>query len=144
MKHLRNYLTLLLVALLGTLTFIACDKDKDDDSDSSSDSIVGTWTGDHPRYKEYTMEYSFKSDKTYTETRTEFIDGTSYSSTENGTYRTVDDELLLTPKSGSGKDCVHIYKYSIVGNKLTMSLTAIEGVSGESLNKETYVLTRKK
>ena len=144
MKHLRNYLTLLLVALLGTLTFIACDKDKDDDSDSSSDSIVGTWTGYHPKYRQDIIEFTFNADDTYTDSYTEIAEGKAYTGTTHGTYRIEGDELLLIPTEDSNKYLVHTYKYSIVGNKLTMILTAIEGVSGESLNEQTYVLTRKK
>ena len=144
MKHLRHYLTLLLVALLGTLTFIACDKDKDDDSDSSdtgANSIVGTWTRTDSYAKDITYEFIFKADKTFTYK----VYYKGIQDHDNiGIYCTVENVLTIIFDTDSIKYREHTYIYSIDGNKLTLYTVAVSGVKDEDLDKEPIVLTRKK
>ena len=139
-KHFQWMLAALMICGLAVITTTSCSKDDDDSGSGKASALLGNWfvdisyvddeeDEDEPliggSYKEYIL-LNFAEDGTVT--RSIYSGNPSVSTeywdleVERGTY-TVDESAGTITAKGLSDDGLETSKYSISGNKLTLSTT---------------------
>ena len=139
-KHFQWMLAALMICGLAVITTTSCSKDDDDSGSGKASALLGNWfvdisyvddedDEDEPliggSYKEYIL-LNFAEDGTVT--RSIYSGNPSMSSeywdleVERGTY-TVDEKAGTITAKGLSDDGLENSKFSISGNKLTLSTT---------------------
>ena len=139
-KHFQWMLAALMICGLAVITTTSCSKDDDDSGSGKASALLGNWfvdisyvddedDEDEPliggSYKEYIL-LNFAEDGTVT--RSIYSGNPSVSTeywdleVERGTY-TVDESAGTITAKGLSDDGLENSKYSISGNKLTLSTT---------------------
>ena len=136
-KHIQWVLAALMICGLAVITTTSCSNDDDDSGSGKASALLGNWfvdfsyvdDEDEPliggSYKEYIL-LNFAEDGTVT--RSIYSGNPSVSTeywdleVERGTY-TVDESAGTITAKGLSDDGLETSKYSISGNKLTLSTT---------------------